>query len=90
MARRVEEARYSVPSSQRTPVTQSFSIKRETALPVFTVMRGSFKASSSVAATSAARSETGKTRFPRSVFKGRPRLSKNSMVSEGEKAWKAE
>ena len=43
----------------------------------------------SSSATSFALSDTGNTRFPRSVFNGRPRLSKKAMASAGEKRFTA-
>ena len=83
----VAAPRYGFPSAAtptQTPFSKSsFSASARTKCASLAYCR-------SAASTSAARSLWGNTRRPRSVFSGTPRVSNNSMVAAGGKAYSAE
>ena len=82
---RITRGARKVSPSVSTPATRPFSISSCRALPRRTSTPRPRIQSSSARVTSSARSDTGKTRFPRSVFRGTPRSSKKDFTASGGK-----
>ena len=70
-------------SPRDTPTTRPWASRSSSALPRRRTTPSFFRAKNKASITSAARSEQGKTRPPRSVFRGTPKASKYSITAAG-------